>query len=213
MLDPKTFSFDAEKMTEFFKQNDFTKHLANMKMPGIDADALVKAQQKNMDALVEANKAAAAGYQDLFKKQIAIFEETMAEAQKQMKSFDATKIDAETAKAQGELAKAAFEKALANMQALAESAQKANADAYEIVAARIKESIVRAARHGGQGRPRRSRRGNRLPWPGGRSLSRGLDEQGPGHGARSASTTFSRSTSASGGCCGRSRSPRRASRR
>ena len=28
MFDPKTFSFDVEKMTEFFKQNDFTKHLA-----------------------------------------------------------------------------------------------------------------------------------------------------------------------------------------
>ena len=141
MLDPKTFSFDPEKMTEFFKQNDFTKYLANMKMPGLDADAMVKAQQKNMDALVEANKAAAAGYQDLFKKQIAIFEETMAEAQKQMKSFDVNKMNPETAKAQAELAKAAFEKALANMQALAESAQKANAEAYEIVAARIKESL------------------------------------------------------------------------
>jgi phasin family protein len=140
MLDPKTFSFDVDKMTEFFKQNDFTKHLANMKMPGLDPDALMKAQQKNMDALVEANKAAAAGYQDLFKKQIAIFEETMAEAQRQLKSFDATKID-DRAKAQAEIAKAAFEKALANMQALAESAQKANAEAYEIVSARIKESI------------------------------------------------------------------------
>jgi phasin family protein len=140
MLDPKTFSFDVDKMTEFFKQNDFTKLLANMKMPGVDADAVVKAQQKNMDALVEANKAAAAGYQDLFKKQIAIFEETMAEAQRQMQSFDAAKID-ERAKAQAELAKAAFEKALANMQALAESAQKANAEAYEIVSARIRESI------------------------------------------------------------------------
>jgi phasin family protein len=141
MLDPKTFSFDVEKMTEFLKQNDFTRHLASMKMPGVDAEAMVKAQQKNMDALVEANKAAAAGYQDLFKKQIAIFEETMAEAQKQMKAFDAGKVE-DRAKAQGELAKAAFEKALANMQALAESAQKANAEAYEIVAARIRESIA-----------------------------------------------------------------------
>jgi hypothetical protein len=78
MFEPKNFSFDVEKMTEFFKQNDFTKHLANLKMPGMDADAMMKSQQKNMDALVEANKAAAAGYQDLFKKQIAIFEETMA---------------------------------------------------------------------------------------------------------------------------------------
>ena len=64
------------------------------------------------------------------------------EAQEHLKSFDATKLDPERAKAQAELAKSAFEKALANMQALAESAQKANADAYEIVSARIKESVA-----------------------------------------------------------------------
>jgi phasin family protein len=142
MFDPKTFSFDVEKMTEFFKQNDFTKHLSTMKMPGVDPEAMMAAQQKNMNALVEANKAAAAGYQDLFKKQMQIFEETMSEAQQALKSFDATKIDPEKARAQGELAKAAFEKALANMQALAEAAQKANAEAYEIVSARIKESLT-----------------------------------------------------------------------
>lgn len=142
MFDPKTFSFDVEKMTEFFKQNDFTKQLGAMKMPGLDPEAVLAAQHKNMDALVEANKAAAAGYQDLFKKQMAIFEETMSEAQKQMKGFEVTKLDAESAKAQAELARAAFEKAIANMQALAESAQKANAEAYEIVSARIRESLV-----------------------------------------------------------------------
>ena len=142
MFDPKTFAFDPEKLNEFFKQNDFTKQFANLKLPGFDAESVMGAQKKNMDALVEANKAAAAGYQDLFKKQVAIFEETMAEAQKHMKSFDTTKLDAETAKAQAELAKAAFEKALANMQALAESAQKANASAYEIVSARVKESMA-----------------------------------------------------------------------
>jgi phasin family protein len=142
MFDPKTYSFDAEKMSEFFKQNDFTKHLSAMKVPGLDPEAMMAAQQKNMDALVEANKAAAAGYQDLFKKQMSVFEETMAEAKKYMAGLDATKISPEKAKAQGELAKAAFEKALANMQALAETAQKANAEAYEIVSARIKESMT-----------------------------------------------------------------------
>ncbi len=141
MFDPKTFSFDVEKMTEFFKQNDFTKQLSQLRMPGVDPEAMMSAQKKNMDALVEANKAAAAGYQDLFKRQMAIFEETMTEAQAQLKAFDATKIDPDSAKAQAELAKAAFEKALANMQALAEGAQKANAEAYEIVSARIKESL------------------------------------------------------------------------
>jgi phasin family protein len=142
MFDPKTLSFDVEKMSEFLKQNDFTRYLSKLQMPGVDPEALMSAQKKNMDALVEANKAAAAGYQDLFKKQMQVFEETMAEAQEQLKSFDATKLDPEQAKAQAELAKAAFEKALANMQALAEGAQKANAEAYEIVSARIKESLA-----------------------------------------------------------------------
>lgn len=142
MFDPKTFAFDPEKISEFFKQNDFTKQFSNFKLPQVDTDAIVSAQKKNMEALVEANKAAAAGYQDLFKKQVSIFEETMAEAQKHLKSFDTAKLDAETAKAQAELAKVAFEKALSNMQALAESAQKANANAYEIVSARIQESLA-----------------------------------------------------------------------
>jgi phasin family protein len=142
MFDPKTFSFDVEKLTDFFKANDFSRQLAGMKLPGVDPEALMSAQQKNMDALVEANKAAAAGYQDLFKKQMQIFEETMAEAKRQVASFDATKIDADTAKAQAELFKVAFEKALANMKDLAESAQRANAEAYDIVAARIRDSMA-----------------------------------------------------------------------
>jgi phasin family protein len=142
MFDPKTFQFDVEKMQEFFKTNEFTRQFANLKMPGVDPEAIVEAQKKNMDALVAANQAAAAGYQDLFKKQVAIFEETMAEAQKHLKGFDSTKLDADAARKQADLAKAAFEKALANMQALAESAQKANSDAYEIVSARIKESLA-----------------------------------------------------------------------
>lgn len=142
MFDPKTFSFDAEKMSEFFRNNDFTRALSQMKLPEVDPEALVAAQRKNMDALVEANKAAAAGYQDLFRKQMAIFEETMAEAQKHMRSLDAAALDPERAQAQAELARAAFGKALANMQALAEAAQKANAEAYEIVSARIRDSVA-----------------------------------------------------------------------
>lgn len=152
MFDPKTFSFDAEKMAELLRNNDFTRAMAGMKLPEFDTEAVVAAQRKNMEALVEANKAAAAGYQELFRKQMEIFEETMAEAQKHLKSLDATGLDPEKAKARGELARAAFERALANMKALADSAQKANSDAYEIVSARVKDSIAEmrdlAARRG-----------------------------------------------------------------
>lgn len=141
MFDPKTYAFDPEKMNEFFKQTDMTKYFGAMKMPDFNADAMMAAQAKNMEALVEANRAAAAGYQDLFKKQVAIFEQTMTEASKQLKGFEPAKMDAEGARAQAELMKAAVEKAIANMQALAEGAQKANSEAYEIVSARIQESM------------------------------------------------------------------------
>ena len=142
MFDPKSFPFDLEQMTEFFKANDFTKAFAAPTMPGVDADAMLAAQKKNMETLVAANKAAAAGYQELFAKQVEVFEATLAEAQKQVADFDPSKMDADSAAAQGEVAKAAFDKALGNMTALAEGAQKANADAFEVVSAGIKDSVT-----------------------------------------------------------------------
>lgn len=140
MFDKSLFPFDAEKMMEMFRAPDFTKMMSEMKFPAMKAEEMMAAQKKNMDALMAANKAAAAGYQDLFKKQMSIFEETMAEAQKHMSSFDASKMPADGTK-QAELAQAAMEKALSNMTALAEAAQKANQEAFDIVSARMKESM------------------------------------------------------------------------
>ena len=134
------FGFDAAKMMDFFKQNDFTKAFADAKLPDFDAEALMASQKKNMDALVAANKAAASGYQDLFQKQVAIFEETLKMAQAQMKDVD-LKMDGKAASAKADLAKAAFEKAIENMKDLAETAQKANSEAYEIVSARVQDSV------------------------------------------------------------------------
>lgn len=142
MFDPKSYPFDVDQLTAFFKSNDFTKAFSAPKMPEIDAESILAAQKKNMETLVEANKAAAAGYQDLFSKQVEVFEATLAEAQKQIADFDLSKVDADAATAQGEVAKVAFEKALSNMTALAEGAQKANSDAYEVVTARVQDSIV-----------------------------------------------------------------------
>lgn len=140
MFEKTPFAFDAEQMMDFFKSNDFTKAFTEAKLPDVDTEALFAAQKKNLDALVEANKAAAAGYQELFRKQLAIFESTLSEAQAQMKDVD-LKMDSQSANAKAELAKAAFETALANMKDLADTAQKANTEAYEIVSGRVKDSV------------------------------------------------------------------------
>ena len=57
-----------------------------------------------------------------------------------MKSMD-VKADGQAAGQQAELAQAAFEKAIGNMKELADTAQKANTEAYEIVSKRVRDSI------------------------------------------------------------------------
>lgn len=145
MFDPKDFMFSPEKLAEFMtgatKGFDAKAFGFDPKAFGFGGNDLMAAQQKNMDAMTAANKAAAAAYQDLFTKQVKVFQDTMAEAQKTAAGFDASKMDAETAKARTELANKAFEKAMANMTAMAEAARAANTEAYEIVAKRVADSM------------------------------------------------------------------------
>ena len=137
----KFYAFDAEKMSEMFKTPDMTKFFENAKMPMMDMDSVMAVQQKNMDAFVEANKAAAAGYQEIFKAQVAMMEETMASIQKQMSELKMDQMTTEGASRQIELLKEGFEKALASLTELAETAQKANSEAFEIMRTRVQSSL------------------------------------------------------------------------
>lgn len=137
----KFYAFDAEKMSEMFKTPDMSKFFENAKMPMMDMDSVVSLQQKNMEAFVEANKAAAAGYQEVFKGQVAMMEETMASIQKQMSELKMDQMTTEGAARQIELLKEGFEKALGSLTELAETAQKANSEAFEIMRARVQASL------------------------------------------------------------------------
>ena len=142
MADKPMFPFDMEKMTEMFRMPDMTKMFQDFKVDGFfDSNAIMDTQKKNMEALVAANQAAMAGYQDFFKKQMAIFEETMSAAQAQIGSIGEN-MGPDAATKQAEVYKAAMEKALANMTELAEAAKKANEEAIAIVSARVQESIA-----------------------------------------------------------------------
>lgn len=145
MFDKAAFPFDTDAFMNLFKPQDFSKYFADFKVPGLNTDELLANQKKNFDALVAANQSAATGYQTLFKKQMKIFEETMSEAQSAIKEFDVNAATADPS-AQAEFMKAAFEKGVANMKDLAETAQKANTDAYEIVSARVKDSVADLAK-------------------------------------------------------------------
>ena len=134
------FPFDNTAFADYWNPANFAKMFSGQQMPEFDTKGLMATQKKNMDALVAANKAAADAYQDLFKKQLEIFENTVAEASKQVSNFDASDMTPEGAKAKAELAQVAVEKAMNNMKVFAEEAQKANTDAYAKVSARVEAS-------------------------------------------------------------------------
>lgn len=141
MFDKNTYAFDAQKFADMFKTADMTKFFEGAKTPAFDMEAMFAAQQKNMDALVEANKAAAAGYQDLFTKQIAMLNETMTAAQSQLSEMKMDSLSAEGAQKQADLLKDGFEKAVSNLTDLSESAKKVNTEALEIVQVRVTAAL------------------------------------------------------------------------
>jgi phasin family protein len=127
------FAFDAEKVKEMF---------AAVKMPVVDVDAVIAAQQKNVDAVIEANKVALAGYQDVFKRQVALFEAAVAQAKEKFSAPQTQPMSIDQAEQNVEAMKAAFEKAAADVRELTEMVQKANTGAFEIVKARVEEAVA-----------------------------------------------------------------------
>jgi phasin family protein len=100
------------------------------------------AQRKNIEALTTANKLAVEGMQAIAKRQSEILAQAMAEVSNvtQQLSGAASNPQEATAK-QAEVAKQAFEKALANMRELAEMINKANTDAFAVINKRVAESL------------------------------------------------------------------------
>ncbi len=126
-------TFDADKLKELFSA---------AKLPGVDADAVLAAQQKNVDALIEANQVVIAGYQDLYKRQVALFEAAVAETKDKLTQVQGQPLTADQATQNVDALKAAFEKAAADVKELAELAQKANTGAFEIVKTRAEEAAA-----------------------------------------------------------------------
>jgi phasin family protein len=135
------FVFDAEKMKDMFKMPEFDKMFDQMQMPQFDMDALIKAQQKNVQALVEANKAAMSGYQEIYRRQVALAEEHMAKAKDQIAELQSQPMSAEASSKQLESVKETLDKLSGELREMADMAQAANTEAFGIVKSRFEEGL------------------------------------------------------------------------
>lgn len=130
----KSFNpFDPEAMMKMMQQMPFADMMP--KMPGFDPKAMSDMQSRNMEAFQAANSAASEAYKDLFAKQVELMKTMMSEAKTSAESVR------DPAKAQ-EVMKAGVQKAMDLSTELATETQKANGRAWEIVSARMRDSIT-----------------------------------------------------------------------
>lgn len=117
---------------------DVQKMIEQFKMPGIDMSAIVESRRKDIEALVEANKATYEAMQALARKQTDMLKEAMQGMQEAAKG--AASNAADPAK-QGEVVRKAFAKTIADMKELAEMARHSQADALAHITKRGTEHL------------------------------------------------------------------------
>ena len=133
------FKFDAKNLFSDFK------------VPGVDVEALIASQQKNIEALIQANKLAADGVKAVFTRQAEIIRQTIEETNAAVKSLAEPGTPQDKVVRQTEIAKEAFERSLVNARELSELFGKSSEDAFQLLNTRftqvleeIKDSVVKA---------------------------------------------------------------------
>ena len=127
--------------TNPFANMDFSKMMEGYKLPGVDMDALMAAQKKNVDALTKANQTAYEGAQAVSKRQMEIMQKAMEELQSMSKSALDGGEPQEKLQKQADVMKATIETAIKNMREIAEMMSKANTEAFEHINKRVAEAM------------------------------------------------------------------------
>ncbi len=128
------------KQPEFF-DFDFTKYLNDMKIPGVDLDAIVSSQKKNMEALTNANRLAFEGMQAVMQRQGELLRQSVEEYAKTAQSMTDMKDPQEAIARQTDLAKQGFERMISNMREMSELMAKSNNEVFELLNKRFSETL------------------------------------------------------------------------
>ena len=120
---------------------DFTKMLEQFKVPGLDMPAVIDARRKDIEALVEANKAAYETMQTMARMQADMLSAAMQELQEAAKGVATKGAAAVDPGKQAEAARNACQKVLTNMKDIAEIARKSHADAVARMTQRATENM------------------------------------------------------------------------
>ncbi len=135
MANPTT----ATTKNNFF---DVTKVMGDFRVPGIDVEAAVASQRKNIEALTQANQLAVEGVQALMRRQVEITRQAMEDFSAMFRDFVQPNSSPEDRIVKhAEYSKLAIEKSLSNAKELTELVTKANTEAFNVINKRVTESF------------------------------------------------------------------------
>lgn len=118
---------------------DIAKILGQLKIPGVDVNAIVDSSRKDIEAITQANRQAYENMQALARREAEMLSQTVTEIQSALSGLAGK--PAEAAAKGSALAQQAVAKTLASMLDVAESASKAQAQAYETLNRRCQERL------------------------------------------------------------------------
>jgi phasin family protein len=137
----------ASKTQNPFLDFDFSKFAdlkalgTPFKVPGVDTEAVLEMQRKNIEALTAANRVAFEGAQAIAERQVEILRQVMTNTVEATKSLTEANSPQDRMAKQAELVQGGYETACANVRELTEMNAKANAEAAELITKRVSESL------------------------------------------------------------------------
>ena len=120
---------------------DLTDRLKAFSASGIDVEAVMAGQRKNIEALAAASRTAMDSLNAVGKRQAEILQETMSQTAKSLETLGKAGSPTDLAAKQAELAKEGFERALGNMRELAEMVTKGQQATMDAISHRVSASL------------------------------------------------------------------------
>ena len=120
---------------------DVTKMIEQFKFPGLDMAPIIESRRKDMEVIVQANKATFEAMQAVARKQTEVFTQAMQGIQDSAKALAAGGGALMDPAKQAELVRTAYEKAMADMKDIAEMTRKSQAAVMAGITMRATESL------------------------------------------------------------------------
>lgn len=126
---------------KFFDTTEVSKMFSGFNFPGMDMQALMATQRKNLEAFTQANQLAVEGFQAFAKMQADLTRDAIEEVQAMAREWAQTAAPEEKFQKQAAFAKQALAKGVSNARELAELAGKTQAETFEVLNKRFTESL------------------------------------------------------------------------